>query len=669
VEGDSLNRLAVCPSLGELEAFCAGRLTAEALEAVGNHVSGCRQCEETLFRLEGRTDDLVSRLRKHLEGCSAEEISTTLQIVPLKFDLPAKVGQYELVELLGQGGMGTVYKAWQAHPRRVVAVKFALLRGSAGAGGFARIQREVEALGRLVHPNIVHVYELALHAGMPFFAMEYVDGGCLARRLAGTPMAERDAALLVSTLARAVAFAHEKGVIHRDIKPANVLLGTDGTAKLTDFGLAKLRDDEAGLSQPSLTTSDAVLGTASYMAPEQAAGDGKAVSPLTDVYGLGTVLYEALTGHPPFRAETVLATLDLVRTTQPVPPSGLGIRISARLEEICLKCLEKVPHRRYPSAEALADVLDRWLRGEAGSDWPLRIRRYARKFRWWLTAALLGTLAVILTLVLSAVNDPDRPIRQIERKLARGEEVELIPLEGGPAWSRWCIQEDEGRAPALQSGHFTVQSWGLALLELVRDPQVDAYVFSAEIRHLESDATVGGQVGLYFAHREYQRSGGNIHQFICLSFDDLFGVKAPPVAPKLAKVGPARLDNPFGFTQYVCTAGVLGQQYHNWQLGGKYRRLFSPAGKGETSWRKVEVEVKAEEIRAVWESGPAVTWSLQEHTEVTKSMLVDLGRRLPDNFWVREVRPEIATRGGIGLFVMRGAASFRSVRVKPLKEG
>jgi hypothetical protein len=256
----------------------------------------------------------------------------------------------------------------------------------------ARFQTEARAVARLQHPNIVQVHEVDEHRGAPFFSMEFCGGGSLARKLAGTPLEPRAAATLIERLARAMQAAHQAQVIHRDLKPANVLLAEDGTPKVSDFGLAKLMD------QAGQATAEAPLGTPSYMAPEQAAGRVREVGPSADVYALGAILYECLTGRPPFKGATVLDTLDQVRTREPVPPSQLQPKVPRDLETICLKCLQKEPHKRYASAEALAEDLRRFGAGEPVVARPLG--RMGRAAKWVrrrpAQAALLGLTALTL---------------------------------------------------------------------------------------------------------------------------------------------------------------------------------------------------------------------------------------------------------------------------------
>jgi tRNA A-37 threonylcarbamoyl transferase component Bud32 len=275
---------------------------------------------------------------------------------------------YEYLGELGRGGMGVVYKVRQVKADRVVALK--RLREGAEADGLdlARFRTEAEALARTQHANIVQIFEVGECRGQPFFSLEYCPGGSLADRLASRPIMPREAALLVAGLARGVQHAHDKGIIHRDLKPGNVLFAADGTPKLTDFGLAKKLD-----ARPQ-TVSGAIVGTPAYMAPEQAAGRSKEVGPATDVYALGAILYECLSGCPPFTAPDPVETLLRVLSDEPLPPRQLQPKVPRDLQTVCLKCLRKDPQKRYTRAMDLADDLQRFLKGE-----PIR----ARPVRWW----------------------------------------------------------------------------------------------------------------------------------------------------------------------------------------------------------------------------------------------------------------------------------------------
>ncbi len=308
-----------------------------------------------------------------------------------------RIPGYEVEAVLGRGGMGVVFRARHLPLRRVVALKMLLAGPYAGPHERERFRREAEAVARLRHPNVVQVYDVGDSDGRPYFTMEYIEGGSLAEKLAGTPQPARQAAQLLATLAGAVQAAHQAGIVHRDLKPGNVLLTADGTPKVTDFGLARRLDGEE-----SLTWTGTAVGTPSYMAPEQARGEKAANGPATDIYALGAILYELLTGRPPFRAESATATLQQVLTDEPVSPTRLNPQVPRDLTTICLKCLSKQPQRRYASAAALAEELGRFLRGEPIAARPAgRLERLARWARRQPAAATLlaGTLLVAATVL------------------------------------------------------------------------------------------------------------------------------------------------------------------------------------------------------------------------------------------------------------------------------
>jgi serine/threonine-protein kinase len=270
---------------------------------------------------------------------------------------------YEIVDELGRGGMGVVYKAQQLNLNRAVALKMVLAGPYASPAAISRFMGEAWSAARLQHPNIVQVYDLGEWKGQPYFAMEFVDGGHLARRAARKPFSFREAAEMIETLARAVHYAHQSGVVHRDLKPGNVLLTRDGVPKIADFGLAKRLNTEDGPTH-AVTATGAVLGTPGYLSPEQAAGKTKEVGPPADVYALGVMLYELITGRRPFDDESELSILQRVINEDPAAPSRLKSSVPRDVETICLKCLEKDPRRRYAAAGELADDLRRYLNGE-----------------------------------------------------------------------------------------------------------------------------------------------------------------------------------------------------------------------------------------------------------------------------------------------------------------
>jgi serine/threonine protein kinase len=255
---------------------------------------------------------------------------------------PRRVGSYEILALVARGGMGVVYKARHVALGRVVALKMIRAAEMASPRELSRFRAEAQAAAHLDHPAIVPIYEVGEHEGNPFFSMVYVGGGTLASRLADGPMEPLAAAHVVRCVAEALAYAHDRGVVHRDLKPSNVLLTLDGSPKVSDFGLAKRTGSSDGH-----TVEGQVLGTPSYMPPEQARGELGAIGPLSDIYSVGALLYHAVCGRPPFQAATTVATLRQVLEDEPVAPSLLNPAVDRDLETIALKCLDKVPSRRY----------------------------------------------------------------------------------------------------------------------------------------------------------------------------------------------------------------------------------------------------------------------------------------------------------------------------------
>jgi serine/threonine-protein kinase len=285
-----------------------------------------------------------------------------------------RFGDCTLIEELGRGGMGVVYRARQGGLGRVVALKRLLLGDESPALDVARFRAEAESAAQLDHPHIVPVYLVGSHEGQPYFLMKYVEGTTLSRRLAEGPMPPAEAAALLAPVCRAIHFAHQKNVWHRDLKPSNILIDREGRPYVSDFGLAKRIDADA-----SLTQSGAILGTPSYMAPEQASGGRGPIGPACDIYSLGAILYQMLTGRPPFQAASAVDTVLLVLEQDPIPPHALNPKADPDLEMIALKCLQKSPDQRYPSASALADDLERYLAGDPVSARSTSLRALASR--------------------------------------------------------------------------------------------------------------------------------------------------------------------------------------------------------------------------------------------------------------------------------------------------
>src|SRR5213595_3649483 len=326
-------------------------------------------------------------------------------------------GDYELLEEIGRGGQGVVFRARQKSLNRTVAVKVIGLGQWATKEHLKRFRLEAEAAASLDHPCIVPIYEIGERDGSCYFSMGLVEGGQLDAVAKREPMPIRHAAELIAKLARTVSYAHERGILHRDIKPGNILLDAKGEPHLTDFGLARLVETES-----TVTRTMEVLGTPSYMAPEQAVGNNARVTSATDVYGLGAVLYQLLTGHPPFAGGTTFETVRLVLDTEPRQPRLLNPKVDRDLSTICLKCLEKDPKRRYSSALALADDLERWLKHE-----PIRARRtgiFTRGRKW---VRRNPTSAVLLVALAAAIGAMIWKTEFVHHPLTTG--IAVLPFE------------------------------------------------------------------------------------------------------------------------------------------------------------------------------------------------------------------------------------------------
>jgi serine/threonine protein kinase len=462
--------MTLCRFNEKLASLLAGNLDSAERDALARHVEGCVACQEQLADLTGTSDTEVGPRAGPPPRASAAEEGALRRLkrlppplVPTRRRRPARpAGQspptgdpssagieserpvvpgYEILGEVGRGGMGVVYQARQLALRRTVALKMVLTRGRPGLKDLARFLAEAEAIARLQHPNIVQIYDIGDAAGRPYFALEFVAGGSLADQVKGTPQPARPAARLVETLARAIHHAHQQGVLHRDLKPGNVLLagakgegrraaeagvpdpGSAGSPdragtflaqarptpipKITDFGLAKCIDgDGEGPGPRGLTVTGETMGTPNYMAPEQAV-PGQPLGPAVDVYALGAILYELLTGRPPFRAGTALATLVQVLHDEPVSVTRLQPNVPGDLETICLKCLQKDSRKRYGSALELAKDLQHFLRDE-----PIRARPIPAREKLWrwvrrhpvpaglLAAGLLAPLVALAVLSL-----------------------------------------------------------------------------------------------------------------------------------------------------------------------------------------------------------------------------------------------------------------------------
>jgi serine/threonine protein kinase len=443
----------------------------------------CADCPELTEELRRRIR--IIRTMEQMLGQSPDRSSmTTAAAGPprssgtlpdsLKADLEKiRIPGYELLGVIDRGGMGVVYKAVQTQLKRTVALKMILGGVHAGPQQLSRFRTEAEAIARLQHPHIVQIYDVGESEGKPFFTMEFVPGGNLAQNMeayrlppgsgssksAPTKSGDRKdrqervdrLTLLVETLARTIQVAHERGIVHRDLKPANILLTPDGSPKITDFGLAK-RLDAASQN----TNTGAILGTPSYMAPEQASGKTRVIGPATDIYALGAILYELLTGRPPFKGETSIETLMGVMSEDAIPPSKLQRSVPRNLESICMKCLEKKPQHRYASAAELADDLHRFR-----NDLPINAKQIGllrRGVRWVRRHPVVTLMALFL-----AIGGVAFASMRVQREDPRVEAVRVAP-EVKHILKHYCF-ECHGLNPAEMGRDLNVLDYDALLKE------------------------------------------------------------------------------------------------------------------------------------------------------------------------------------------------------------
>lgn len=571
---------------------------------------------------------------------------------------PIIVGKYELLAPIAEGGMGAVFRARDLILNRVVALKTIKSGDLAHPQEVLRFLREAQAVAAVDHPNIIRILEVGQHGNVPYFTMPFFTGGTLFDHLSRFGAIPRTALQLMAKVARAVQRAHDQGILHRDLKSANILLNEADEPFVSDFGLARFREASSDLTQ-----SGAKIGTPAYMPPEQAAGRTNEIGPASDVWALGVILYEVLTGRRPFQGTEEELTRKIL-DSDPLPLRKLNPNLDKNLETIIHKCLEKETKRRYATAGQLAEDLHHWLEGEPISARPEGWgRRGVRKVRRFQKLAWMAVLAVIVGAAAGIVMNapkvvmPDikssKVLQDEYAKLARGETVGLIGAEGPPAWSelvfghrrKISIPSEIGDAP------FRLSSGDVAILELLPVPPLDSYRIDAEVRH--DDYSNGGVVGLYLGRSQILTSRGTEQRFFGLEFCE----GDATVIPRLSKEPMAR-----------AASNVRSLNENGGNLSSQFSvQRFSPAphnGLGQLPWRRLAIEAGPEKFRVFWEGEPAGEVLCQRARDVFSGLIRDT---LGASAEVVQMRADFSPREGCGLWILKGAASFRNVNITPIQ--
>jgi hypothetical protein len=606
----------------------------------------CSDRPELLPSLQAQID-AVLRMEQFLQsdkGVSAETMTRdetrppSASTDPSLAAAPRVFAGYHIERLLGRGGMGIVYQA--RHPQLGLTVALKMMLGETEPGESAeRFLREARAVARLNHPHIVRLFEAGAADGTHYFTMALLPGGSLKDLRTDLKADSRRAVALLAKVVRGVQHAHEHGIIHRDLKPGNVLLDERGEPLVSDFGLAKFLD-----ASEDLTATGHLLGTVPYMSPEQVGGHTKATGPAADIWALGVMLYEVLVGQRPFLAESTVELLRQIQQTDPPRPRQLNPALDPVLETMVLKCLEKTPSERYPSAAALADDLEHWLRHEPISlrtpSWPLRLSRRVRRGWRWVGAALLVLVAAVLGVWwFQGRDEGDAGPKEKQQPPGGVDRIDLVDAVGKVQKSRWVLGGDSGKLTENKNGacFMTCENWGL--LELMSQPPGTGYRFEGQVA--QHDGGSLGGAGLYFCYNETPMGSGK-HYFATFNF-----------AENSKPTSQVRLEL-LSFWD-IAKTGVPNQRRSVvegplpiWKDPGRFRHLM--------------IEIRPPAVRVTIDNvlvgGTTVKALTAQNADLVPPK--QEGQPIP-------VPPTFAAEQGLGLYVFRCSASFRAVTVRKLQ--
>jgi serine/threonine-protein kinase len=623
-----------------------------ALQEQGKEATPEELCRDTPELIDQLKQELRSRRRSDSgEATQADDTNSYPAALAPTPPWPAIPG-YAILERLGKGGVGIVYKAIDLDLDRVVALKTLQAGICAEQPARERFQREARAMAQLDHAHIVPIYGEGSFEGQPFFTMKFMPGGSLAQRLDLYRQSPRAAVVLMHKIARAVQYLHDKKILHRDLKPFNILLGEGDEPYVSDFGLAKFLDADLELTQ-----TGEVMGTLPYMAPEQATGQVAQFGPATDVWALGVMLYQLLSGCRPFEGAVRAEIFQKILTVDPDPPKSPG-GVDGGLQAVVLKCLAKCPSQRFATAAELADELQRWLNDEPPLTrppaWPRRLWRHIRRHPLKAASLALVVLAVAAGLGLAWLLNPHRQRVVFQQELAAGKNMSALDSAGNLRWPRWRAGATSIIEHEAGSGAFGFQSHQLSLLEIFPEVEQASYHIRALTRHEDSD---GGQIGLCFGMTEVPTDSGPVLFFCSFTFNDV-----EVIDPQQINGG-----NPAALTMNVYREEdrkrAIPSLPHG-RLGGGPPVFFVPTLKrgARNPWRPLVVDITPESIQTVW----------NDETGIQTRILTRADYLLKVRSGAKKIQPaqghtwEFPPPGGIGLLVVRGEASFKDIEIRRL---